>query len=276
MLIHKLTDTEIIKAMIEIGYCNIAEQDKFYDTICRTIAELLGWRSISLTLVKNEQTVLHDVRQCSWFYTEKNGHKSRNATFRIAKTNTLYPVTNTSIPGYMTLNDESIFVRGENNRIEFFLKEFTPANLPQFDFQNLQMWNDKISFFLPISDVFTSQFRAIVASGCPLNQLDHLKNNLKNRWYTNPAIQIIGNRLYDLAKHKAHPQFTQVPDTLTDREVQFLNFFAQGYKNSKIAESLNISTGTIKSMKHRIKTKLDLKTDVDLFKALAKFGIITV
>jgi DNA-binding NarL/FixJ family response regulator len=50
---------------------------------------------------------------------------------------------------------------------------------------------------------------------------------------------------------------------LTDREFEVLSLMAKGYKNDEIAESLFITTQTVKNHIRRIFRKLGVETRVD-------------
>lgn len=56
-----------------------------------------------------------------------------------------------------------------------------------------------------------------------------------------------------------------LPDQLTPRERQIVELVLSGYPNSKIAEKLEISEGTIKNHRKRLYYKLDITTERELF-----------
>ncbi|SFJ80682.1 helix-turn-helix transcriptional regulator [Celeribacter neptunius] len=61
---------------------------------------------------------------------------------------------------------------------------------------------------------------------------------------------------------------------LTSRERQIVSMMVQGEPNSRIAEALEISTGTVRNHKHRLYYKLDITTERELFIALLELAQI--
>ncbi len=63
-------------------------------------------------------------------------------------------------------------------------------------------------------------------------------------------------------------------EVLSQRELEVLKLYAEGYTNSEIAEKLFISVRTVESHKTHILQKLGLKSQVDLVKIAIKHKII--
>ncbi len=63
-------------------------------------------------------------------------------------------------------------------------------------------------------------------------------------------------------------------DVLSQRELEVLKLYAEGYTNSEIADNLFISVRTVESHKTHILQKLNLKSQVDLVKIAIKHKII--
>lgn len=63
-------------------------------------------------------------------------------------------------------------------------------------------------------------------------------------------------------------------EVLSQRELEVLKLYAEGYTNSEIAEKLFISVRTVESHKTHILQKLELKSQVDLVKIAIKHKII--
>lgn len=61
---------------------------------------------------------------------------------------------------------------------------------------------------------------------------------------------------------------------LSQRELEVLKLYAEGYTNSEIADKLFISVRTVESHKTHILQKLGLKSNVDMVKVAIKFQII--
>ncbi len=63
---------------------------------------------------------------------------------------------------------------------------------------------------------------------------------------------------------------------LSEREIEIIKYFAEGFSYKEIAERLFISTRTVEAHKRNIMDKLNLKTTVDLVKFAIKNGIVTL
>ena len=63
-------------------------------------------------------------------------------------------------------------------------------------------------------------------------------------------------------------------DALTPKEKEVLTLIVQGKKRSEIAEVLNIAITTVDFHKMNIKSKLNTKSDMDLFELAKEYGLI--
>jgi DNA-binding NarL/FixJ family response regulator len=63
---------------------------------------------------------------------------------------------------------------------------------------------------------------------------------------------------------------------LSNREMEVLKLFAEGFSNREIADSLFISVRTVETHKNNIMKKINLKTTVDLVKFAIKNNIIVL
>ena len=66
------------------------------------------------------------------------------------------------------------------------------------------------------------------------------------------------------------------PTILSNREIEVIKLFVEGFSYKEIANSLSISTRTVETDKKNILTKLNLKTTVDLVKYAILNGIISI
>jgi len=63
---------------------------------------------------------------------------------------------------------------------------------------------------------------------------------------------------------------------ISKRELEILKLLAEGLTNQQIGEKLFISTRTVESHKTHVMQKLGLKTNIDLFRFLARQGFLEV
>ena len=63
---------------------------------------------------------------------------------------------------------------------------------------------------------------------------------------------------------------------LSEREIEVIKLFVDGFTYKEIANKLNISARTVETHKKNILNKLELKTTVDLVKYAIKQGIISI
>ena len=63
-------------------------------------------------------------------------------------------------------------------------------------------------------------------------------------------------------------------DELTSRELQVFKLSVQGYKNTEIAEQINVTPRTVLFHKQNIKDKLDAKSNAELVSIALKYKII--
>jgi DNA-binding NarL/FixJ family response regulator len=91
--------------------------------------------------------------------------------------------------------------------------------------------------------------------------------------YFPPKInQIILKQLVKSAKNEI-----KLPDKLkllSNREIEVLKFFVEGFSNKEISEKLFISQRTVESHKNHIMQKLELKSTVDMIKFAIKHKIV--
>jgi DNA-binding NarL/FixJ family response regulator len=90
-----------------------------------------------------------------------------------------------------------------------------------------------------------------------------------NGTYVSPAIsQRLPTRL---TQEQEHPNALA---TLSDRELQVLKRFAEGYTTGQIARDLYLSVKTIETYRARLLDKLGLQTTVDLIRFALRNGVI--
>lgn len=77
-------------------------------------------------------------------------------------------------------------------------------------------------------------------------------------------------------RQKASKEDTAVALRLTSREIEILNYIAQGYSNKQVAALLDISEGTIKNHVTTILTKLNANDRTDAVVIAIKHGLISV
>ncbi|MFW5793045.1 MAG: response regulator transcription factor [Bacteroidota bacterium] len=92
----------------------------------------------------------------------------------------------------------------------------------------------------------------------------------KNFFHTTISEEIVKN--YANKKKKA----SGLMPSLTKRELEVLQLFAEGYNNSEIAEKLFLSVRTIESHKNHILQKTNMKNSVELIKYAIKNKIIDI
>lgn len=66
----------------------------------------------------------------------------------------------------------------------------------------------------------------------------------------------------------------ELPEPLTEREIEVLQLMAYGRKNTDISEILNISIGTVKTHVHRIIQKLDVEERTQAVVFAIRHGIV--
>jgi two-component system response regulator NreC len=63
---------------------------------------------------------------------------------------------------------------------------------------------------------------------------------------------------------------------LTQREIEILKLFAEGFINKEISDQLDISIRTVETHKNHIMKKLELKSTVELIKYAIRNKIVEV
>jgi len=100
--------------------------------------------------------------------------------------------------------------------------------------------------------------------------LQKIKNN-ENYFSTN-----IQQVLYKSFANTIKENLTHNKTPLSDREIDVVKLFTEGYSYKEIGKRLSISTRTVETHKKNILEKLELKTTVDLVKYALKEGVISL
>jgi len=82
--------------------------------------------------------------------------------------------------------------------------------------------------------------------------------------------------LFDSFTDKVQSEKQNYSTPLSEREIEVIKLFVNGYSYKEIAERLSISTRTVETHKKNILEKLELKTTVDLVKYAIRNGIISL
>ncbi len=100
--------------------------------------------------------------------------------------------------------------------------------------------------------------------------LQKIKNN--ENYYSIKVQQVLYKSFATTIKEN-----TQLNNTpLSDREIDVIKLFTEGFSYKEIALRLSISTRTVETHKKNILAKLDLHTTVDLVKYALKEGLISL
>jgi DNA-binding NarL/FixJ family response regulator len=94
--------------------------------------------------------------------------------------------------------------------------------------------------------------------------------------YFSEAISTILLKSYIKKAQKGEKPETSKEENLSERELEILKLFAEGFLNSEIAEKLFLSIRTIESHKNHILRKLEMKSTVDLVKFAIRNKIIEI
>lgn len=86
---------------------------------------------------------------------------------------------------------------------------------------------------------------------------------------------IISKKILEVFFSKMHRE-TNVPKTLSEREIQVLTYFAQGKAPKEISELLLVSHSTVRNHLTNIKKKLSIKRNTDLVKHAIKEGYTSI
>ncbi len=92
-------------------------------------------------------------------------------------------------------------------------------------------------------------------------------------YYSNSISQLLINEYIQNTEFKGNDA---IDPKLSSREMEILKLWGQSYTNQEIADKLFISIRTVESHKNHIMQKLNLKTNVDLFKYAVKNKIISL
>lgn len=79
-----------------------------------------------------------------------------------------------------------------------------------------------------------------------------------------------------LREHNDMPGPTNGASELSEREMDVLRLFGEGFTNKEIADKLFISVRTVETHKNNIMKKINLRTTVDLVKFAIRNNIITI
>lgn len=79
-----------------------------------------------------------------------------------------------------------------------------------------------------------------------------------------------------LQEHQEFPKKANGSSELSDREMDVLKLFGEGYTNKEIADQLFISVRTVETHKNNIMKKINLRTTVDLVKFAIRNNIIKI
>ena len=99
--------------------------------------------------------------------------------------------------------------------------------------------------------------------------LEKVKNG--ENYYSTGVQQVVYNSFTSNVKSKTH---NLIP--LSDREIDVIKLFVEGFSYKEIANRLSISVRTVETHKKNILEKLNLKTTVDLVKYAIRNGIISL
>ncbi len=94
-------------------------------------------------------------------------------------------------------------------------------------------------------------------------------------YYSNSISQILINDYIQNTGLRDENE-TDPKKQLSSREMEILKLWGQSYTNQEIADKLFISIRTVESHKNHIMQKLNIKTNVDLFKYAVKNKIIQI
>lgn len=97
-----------------------------------------------------------------------------------------------------------------------------------------------------------------------------------NEYFSEPISNIILKSYIKKAKNEESQEKETGLQSLSEREMQVLQLFAEGKSNKEISDGLCISVRTVESHKHHIMHKLNLKSIVDLIKFAIKNKIIHI
>jgi len=109
-----------------------------------------------------------------------------------------------------------------------------------------------------------------LTKGCKIMEIAHaIKEVTANRRYITPQIA----QQLALAGTRANPDQSPFHD-ISERELQVMMMILDGKKTNEISDSLCLSPKTISTYRHRLFSKLDISSDVELTRLAIKHGVI--
>lgn len=109
-----------------------------------------------------------------------------------------------------------------------------------------------------------------LTKGCRIGEIAHaIKEVIANRHYITPQIA------QQLALAGTRGSSGQSPfHDISERELQVMMMILDGKKTNEISDSLCLSPKTISTYRHRLFSKLDITSDVELTRLAIKHGVI--
>ena len=109
-----------------------------------------------------------------------------------------------------------------------------------------------------------------MTKGCKITEIVHaIREVMANRRYITPQIA------QQLALASTKSEKDQSPfHELSERELQVMMMILDGKKTTDISDSLCLSPKTVSTYRHRLFTKLEIQTDVELTRLAIQHGII--
>jgi two-component system invasion response regulator UvrY len=109
-----------------------------------------------------------------------------------------------------------------------------------------------------------------LTKGCKISEIVHaIKEVMANRRYLTPDIA------QQLALASTKTEEEQSPfQELSERELQVMMMVLDGRKTNEISDNLCLSPKTVSTYRHRLFTKLNINTDVELTRLALNHGII--
>lgn len=109
-----------------------------------------------------------------------------------------------------------------------------------------------------------------LTKGCKITEIVHaIREVIANRRYITPEIA------QQLALASTRTEDGQSPfHELSERELQVMMMVLDGRKTNEISDSLCLSPKTVSTYRHRLFTKLQIQTDVELTRLAISHGII--
>jgi two-component system invasion response regulator UvrY len=109
-----------------------------------------------------------------------------------------------------------------------------------------------------------------LTKGCKISEIVHaIKEVMANRRYLTPEIA----QQLALASTKTDKEQSPFQE-LSERELQVMMMVLDGRKTNEISDSLCLSPKTVSTYRHRLFSKLNIQTDVELTRLAMSHGII--